>query len=356
MIHLATPIARLLFGAALCLTLAPAVAEAQGARFAMIVQGASGDEQYATQHRGWVDSLARLLRDRYQYDAAHLVVLAEQPREGELRATAESVQTTLGRLAAGMKPADQLVIILIGHGTGTGAEAKFNLIGRDLTVEEWAALLKPVPGRLAVVNTTSASFPYLAGLAGPGRVVITATNSPSQRFHTVFPEGFVQAFSNEAADLDKNARVSLWEAFVYASRFVRQHYEQNGIMATEFAVLDDSGDGSGRAGIEPARGAAPAAGTTPTGRQGAPPTGVAATKSDDGAIAELTYLDAPPMATASDPETQRLLVRQRDLTEQMDDLRRRRPTMSPEEYDKAFEKLALELAEVSREVRKRTGK
>jgi hypothetical protein len=30
--------------------------------------------------------------------------------------------------------------------------------------------------------------------------------------------------------------------------------------------------------------------------------------------------------------------------------------MPAEEYDQAFEKLALELAEVSREVRKRTGK
>jgi hypothetical protein len=39
----------------------------------------------------------------------------------------------------------------------------------------------------------------------------------------------------------------------------------------------------------------------------------------------------------------------------MDDLRRRRATMSAEEFDRAFEALALELAEVSREVRKRTG-
>jgi hypothetical protein len=309
--------------------LATSAAEAQGARFALLVQGASGEEQFAVQHRAWLNGLAGVLRERFGYDAAHLIVLAEQPAAGELRATAESVRTALNRLSSAMTAADQLVVVLIGHGSGAGPEAKFNLVGQDLTVAEWAELLKSVPGRLAIVNTTSASFPYLAGLAAPGRVVITATNTPAQRFHTVFPEGFVQAFTTEAADLDKNSRVSLWEAFVHASRQVKQHYEQNGTMATEVAVLDDSGDGGGQD---------------------------AAAKGTDGAVAELTYLDAAALPASSDPETQKLLVRQRDLTEQMDDLRRRRATMPAEEYDRAFEKLALELAEVSREVRKRTGK
>lgn len=311
------------------LVLRPSAAEAQGARFALLVQGASGEEQFAVQHRAWLNGLAGVLRERFGYDAAHLIVLAEQPAAGELRATAESLRTAITRLAGAMTPADQLVIVLIGHGSGAGPEAKFNLIGQDLTVAEWAQLLKPVPGRLAIVNTTSASFPYLAGLAAPGRVVITATNSSAQRFHTVFPDGFVQAFTNEAADLDKNSRVSLWEAFLYASRQVKQHFEQNGTMATEVAVIDDSGDGGGQDAV--AKGA-------------------------DGAVAELTYLDGAALPTSSDPETQKLLVRQRDLTEQMDDLRRRRATMPAEEYDRAFEKLALELAEVSRDVRKRTGK
>ncbi len=311
------------------LVLGPEPAEAQGGRFALLVQGASGEEQYAAQHRAWLDGLAGVLRERFGYDATHLVVLAEKPATGELPATAESLRGAVTRLAGAMSKADQLVIVLIGHGSGSGPDAKFNLVGRDLTVAEWAELLKPVPGRLAVVNTTSASFPYLSGLAAPGRVVITATNSSAQRFHTVFPDGFVQAFTSDDADLDKNSRVSLWEAFAYASRQVKQHYEQSGTMATEVAVLDDSGDGGGRD---------------------------AAAKGDDGAVAELTYLDGTALPSSSDPETQKLLVRQRDLTEQMDDLRRRRATMPAEEYDRAFEKLALELAEVSREVRKRTGK
>ena len=39
----------------LVLLMAPPPAFADGARYAVIVQGASGDPQYATLHRGWVD-------------------------------------------------------------------------------------------------------------------------------------------------------------------------------------------------------------------------------------------------------------------------------------------------------------
>jgi hypothetical protein len=52
---------------------------------------------------------------------------------------------------------------------------------------------------------------------------------------------------------------------------------------------------------------------------------------------------------------QQLLLRQRALTDQVDDLRRRQPSMTPEQYDQEFEKLIVELSLVSREVRKRTG-
>jgi hypothetical protein len=310
--------------------LGPLAGEAwgQGARFALVVQGASGEEQYAAQHTRWVETLVRMFRDRFKYDTEHLVVLTEQPGAPQTRATAEGVRASLGRLAKAMTAADQLVVILIGHGSGQGGDAKFNLVGPDLTIEEWAGLFKAIPGRLAVVDTTSASFPYLAGLAAPGRVVITATSTLSQRFHTVFPEGFVQALASEAADLDKNSRVSLLEAFTYAARVVKQHYEQSGTMATEVAALDDDGDGKGRT-------------ATATG--------------PDGSIAALTYLDAVAVPTSQDPEVQKLLVRQQALTEQIDELRRRRTTMPSDEFDKELEKLLTELASVSREVRKRTG-
>jgi hypothetical protein len=322
----------LLFGISLaCWSLAaPSAAAAQGARYAVVVQGASGEDQYAAQHRRWVDSLVTVLRDRFRYDAAHLTVLTEKPGVGEERATAASVRAVMARLAKEMTPSDQLAVFLIGHGSGQGSDLKFNLIGPDLTIEEWGAALKPIPGRLAFVNTTSASFPFIEGLAGPGRVIITATNSAAQRYHTVFPETFIAALTADAADVDKNGRISLFEAFTYAARMVAQHYERLGdnIMATEHAAFDDDGDGKAR---------------------------TAATEGTDGNVAGLTYLDVPMVAQSSDPETQKLLARQQALTEQVDDLRRRQATMPAAEFDSQLEKLLTELAVVSRDIRRRTG-
>ena len=311
--------------------LAPAavdVAAAEEARFALIVQGASGEEQYAVLHRKWATDLATLLRERFRYPASNVIVLAEQPAASEMRSTAENVRAAVARLAKAMTAADQLVVVFIGHGTGDGADAKFNLIGPDLTVADWNGLLKPIPGRLAVVDTTSASFPFMAGLAAEGRVIVTATSSYSQRFHTTFPDAFLTSLTAPEADLDKNGRLSIFEAFTHASRLVKQHYEQKGTMATEVAVIDDNGDGKGR---------------------------VAAAEGTDGTLASLTYLDPPPVIAASDPELQKLMLRQQALTEQVDDLRRRRASMSEAEFTRQLEALLLDLAEVSRDVRRRSG-
>lgn len=304
---------------------APAMAQN---RHAVIVQGASGEPQYAKQHRAWVDSLASVLRDEFGYDAEAVTMLVEQAGPGETRATADNVKTVFSQLAAVLRPSDQLLVVMIGHGTAQAQDAKFNLIGRDLTVAEWNALLAPIQATIAVVDTTSGSFPYLAGLAGDGRVIVTATNSPAQQYHTVFPDAFIRALTDPDADQDKNSRISMLEAFAHASRLVGEHYERNGTMATETALIDDTGAGTGR---------------------------LASAEPSPDSPAALWYLNAPQVATSTDPELQALLTRQQALTDQVDDLRRRRSTMAEEEYDRQFEALLTELAEVSREVRRRSG-
>jgi hypothetical protein len=308
---------------------APRIAYADGARYAVIVQGASGDPEYATLHRSWVDALSALLRGKMGLDPSHIMILAEQPKAGELKGTAEDVKATFAKLAKDAKADDLVFVMLIGHGSGEGATAKFNLVGPDLTVEEWKALFEPVAARTVIVDSTSSSFPFLAGLAGKNRVVVTATNSFAQKYHTFFPDAFIKSLTASEADADKNGRISVLEAFNYASRLVAQRYEQDGHMATEHAVFDDNGDGKGRDAV--------AAG-------------------DDGTVAGLTYLDVVATPKSSDPEMQQLLNRQQTLTEQVDELRRRRPSMAADEFDREFEKLIVDLALVSRDVRRKAGK
>lgn len=301
-------------------------AAAEGQKYALIVQGASGEPQYAAMHRGWVDGLANVLRTRMKIDPARITILAEKPAANEMPGNADSVRKALGSLAATTRADDLVFIMLIGHGSGQDETAKFNLMGPDLTAAEWAGLLKPIPARLVVIDSTSSSFPFLAGLAGPNRVVITATSNFAQRYHTIFPDAFIRALGAGDSDADANGRVSVMEAFNYAARLVAQHYEQNGRMPTELPMLDDTGDGKGvNAGA----------------------------KGDDGTVAGVTYLDSPVAPASSNPEVQKLLIQQQTLMEQVDELRRRRPSMSEQDYDREFEKLIIELALVSREVRRR---
>jgi hypothetical protein len=307
--------------------LVPSVAAAQ-ATYGLVVAGASGDPEYATLHRAWITSLTNTLRGRYKMDPARLTVLVEQPQAGEDRSSAENVRATLGKFTKQMTEHDLLFVMLIGHGGGTGAEAKFNLVGPDLTVAEWNELLKPLTGRLIFVNASSASFAFLQGLAAPNRIVVTATDSQRQVYHPTFGGAFIEALAADIADTDKNGRLSMLEVFVYASRLVTERHTQNNELPKEHALFDDTGDGQGRDATDPG-------------------------KNKDGDAAALTYLDTVARPTSSDPEIQKLLDRQFALTQQIDDLRKRRQSMPVEKYEEEFEKLVTELAVVTMELKKR---
>ena len=308
---------------ALLLSASPIVA---AERYALIVSGANGDPSYADEYSRWRQSLVTALREKLGFDDAHIQVLFDGSDEAHA-STAGGVRRAIDRLRTKMHAEDLLLVVLIGHGTFDGTEAKFNLVGPDLGSTEWSALLKPLPGRLVIIDSTAASFPFLERLAGPRRIVITATDSVAQRFDTVFPEHFIKALADPAADIDKNGRISIWEAFIAASLGVRRYYEQRGQLATERALIDDNGDGLGRE---------------------------AEGEGDDGSVASRTYLDNDlASAVPTDEELLALLQKRAALQLDADDLKQRRALMTPDEYQKEFERLMIELARVSRDIRRK---
>ena len=305
---------------------AAALASAGDGRYVLIVSGAAGGHEYHAQYRRWTSELSRTLTERMKIDPARVTVLSDQPPAGTA-ATAANVRRVTASLGERMKSDDMLVVVLIGHGTFDGVDAKFNLTGPDLESAEWSALLRPLPGRVVVVNTTAGSFPFLERLAGPRRIVITATDSIGQRFDTVFPEYFIRALADDAADLDKNGRISIWEAFVAAGGGVRRHYRQRGQLATERPLIDDNGDGIGTE---------------------------ASNMGDDGSLASRTYLDpAVPGAAPTDEVLLKLLQRKATLELEVDELKIRKTFLTPADYAREFERIMIELARVSSDIRER---
>jgi hypothetical protein len=140
---------------------------------------------------------------------------------------------------------EELWIVLVGHGTFDGKEAKFNLRGPDVSATELALWLKPFKRPVAVIDTSSASAPFLTKLAGPNRVVVTSTRSGFEQNYARFGRFFAEAIADPKSDLDKDGEVSLLEAFLSAARRTTEFYKTEGRLATEHALVDDNGDGLG---------------------------------------------------------------------------------------------------------------
>ena len=262
--------------------------------------------------------------------AAAASAAADAARSAEIdkraiAATRDNVRATLTKLAQDMKREDVVLIILFGHSTFDGVDAKFNLVGPDLEATEWERLVNALPGRVVFVNTTAASAPFMKRLASNGRVVITATDNPAQRYQTVFPEFFSQAFEAADVDLDKDGRVSIWEAFAYASQQVKQYYRQRGQLSVERPVLDDTGDGVGKESGEPG---------------------------PDGSIASRTFLDnSDDPGTGTGPALSELINRRNQLEADFDDLKRKRTFMPAGDYEKSRDQLLIEISRISHEIR-----
>jgi len=241
-------------------------------------------------------------------------------------ATREKLRSTLESIARQAQPQDELVLLLIGHGTFDGAEYKFNLKGPDLGAPELAAMLDGVAARQVVVNTTSASGGCVDALRRENRVVIAATRSGTEKNATVFAKYFVEAFRDPSADTDKNDALSALEAFRYADQKTAQFYETQKRLATEHAVLEDTGKGEAVRAPSAANGEGLLAGRLTLVRLGA------------------------AQAAARSPVKQRLLAKREELEGQIEKLKYEKAAMPLEEYRKKLQALLIELAKTQAEL------
>jgi hypothetical protein len=306
----------------------PAGAPAGDPRWAVIVSGASGGAAYAEQMARWRRDISTGLTTRFGFAADRIIELVDETaRATGTAATAENVRKAFTTLRGRMGKDDLALVVLLGHGTYDGDQAKFNLVGPDLTAGDWAVMLGTLPGRVVVVNTTESSAPFIDALAAKGRVVITATDSGAQKYATVFPEYFAKALNDPGADLDKNGKTSIWEVFAAASGAVARHYTERAQLTTERAVLSDTGE---KVGVQ----------ASATGPQGT--------------LSRSLYLDRDVVAENASPEVQALIARRRALETEAEAHIQKKSAADPAAWAAEFERLMIELARVSREIRQRS--
>jgi len=271
----------------------------------LVVTGVPGDEDHAKKFAKWASSFVDAAKRKDAVPEANITLLADK------RATKDGVEKAIGDIAARAKASDTVFILLIGHGSFDGRVASFNLPGPDLTAADYAkSLARFTTQHVVFVNTASASGAFLQPMAAPGRVIVTATKTGGERNETDFPEYFVAAYNDDAADLDRNGHISVREAFDYASAKVKEAFQQKGYMLTEHATLEDGGEGQLAATL-----------FLGTGRA-----------------------DAALNVDLSDPAA-KALVEERDAIEKnIAALRLMKPSMDAAAYDAQMEKLLTDLA------------
>ena len=179
-----------------------------------------------------------------------------------------------------------------------------------------------------IVNTTSSSGGSIGALEKPGRAVIAATKTGTEKNATVFARYWVEALHDPTADLDKNDSISALEAFEYADRKTAAFYDSQKRLATEHAVFEDTGKG------QPVRAAA-----TDTG--------------EGHFLATFTVLRiGAAQRAANDPAKRDLLAKKEELEQKIDMLKYQKAAMDQEDYKKQLTDALVELARVQAELDK----
>ena len=297
----------------------------------LVISGVGGEKRFSDAYRGWSLAFASAAVARFGVPDSMVTVLAEDstrdPARVRGRSTRDNIVREVARIGGRARAGDRVVVLLIGHGSMQDATSRFNIPGPDISADDFRMALAPLRGvSILFVNTSSASGDFVKTLSAPDRIIITATKSSREQNETYFPEHFLTAITSDAGDSDKDGRVNLLEAFVYARREVARTFEQGNRIATEHALLDDDGDGMGHAD--------------------------ASEKGPDGLRARAFFLQPlGGVALASDPRAATLLAERRQLELQIDSLRARRESLSEDAYQRALEPLMLSLADKTRALR-----
>jgi hypothetical protein len=307
----------------------PGEAADHDGRWAILISGVSADPELEPIYLKEMNELYSVLTDSLGFSPNQVSVLSEEPSKYpgivKRKATRDELQALCRELATRVQKKDLVFVFIEGHGYFDGKIYKLGLAGPDPTGEDLAAMLYSIPAqRFIIVNATNCSGGSIPALSKEGTILITATKSGTEKNLTRAGQFFIDAFKGNAADLDKNGRVSIMEAFSYTKRKVEEYYGSQDHLPTEHTVLDDNGDGKSQDQPSP--------------------------ENREGLIAKTTFLDSgAPVLNRSGftPEQQKLMADAQSIEAQIEALKYAKSGMPEADYEKQLEELLVKLAQIN---------
>ena len=304
----------------LVLLFAALAAAVPAATHYVTIAGIGGEAEFDQRFSGIAGEIDKLLKDNKE---SQVVTLRGND------ASKAKIQSVLADISKRATASDSLVVMLIGHGGFDGVNYKFAIPGPDLTASELAEMLDRIPAsRQLVVNMTSASGASMTALSKQNRVVITATRTGTEKNAVVFSRYWAEALRDGAADTDKNGAISALEAYRYADQKTVRFYESQKRLATEHALLDDTGKGEGVRAPGPENG------------QGLLAAQIAVMRVGETQIA------------AQSGEKQQLFAKKEKIEQEIERLKYQKAAMPVNEYRKKLSALLLDLARTQEELEK----
>lgn len=290
---------------------------------AVIINGLGGMPEYEENFVAWSDKLESIFRKRlgdnvFRYDGR---------TQG-----ADEILKGLASIPSKIPEQGEVWIFLVGHGNHDGEHYKLQIKGPDITGQDLAGLLAALGDRhVYIVAGSSASGALLPILSGRNRVVVTATRNARERQPPLFLSFFLEAAESPLADTNKNGRVSLLEAFVFARAKVAEWFTERGRLQTEHPVLNDQAQFS--LGADEKR----------DGEDLPEPD----LETGSGLLAAAAYLAAPPEKAYRTLEAQELAKQRTKIEREIEDLKFRKAELPSEEYYKKLEELLVKLAQLN---------
>jgi peptidase C13-like protein len=285
----------------------------------LTIAGLGGEPEFDQRFTEYAKSLDKILRAEAgaKVDTLSGADATKANLEAKLKALAQT------------KPDDQVVVMLIGHGTFDDREYKLALPGPDISASELSQLLDKIPARQLIVDMTTSSGGAIPILQKNKRVIIAATKAGTEKSSVaIFPRYWIEALQDPATDADKNDVISALEAFRYAQAKVTKFFETQNRLATEHAVIEDTGKGDGVK--DPS------------------------TENGEGRVANsfaLVHLGASAKL-AKDPAKQKLLKHLEDLDAQLDELKYEKASKDAAQYRKELQTLMIDRAQTQEELDK----